>query len=181
MVQDLCKVNIILSEMKGLLRLMALWKLEKNSTKFIGTFTDATFNISSWSECGQTGVLSCIESKSCEVAPGIYHCIDWCSAKQKPICHSSHGAEIKACTVGGNRGYALQMLLLSIYAKPPIPHVVHVESKELYDTITILHEGIEYLLSIRDLFEVQNINMLSWVPSRAKYHGCSHKNEFGKS
>lgn len=64
------------------------------------------------------------------------------------------------------------MAMRSIFPKSSIEHVLQVDSKGLYDTITTLHEGGEYRLRqtvqrIRDSFETQDINVLRWVQSRA--------------
>ena len=51
-------------------------------------------------------------------------------------------------------------------------HMLLVDSKGLYDTISTLHEGREYRLrqtvqSIRDSFESQDIDLLRWVQGHA--------------
>lgn len=99
----------------------------------------------------------------------MYHLIDWASLKQRRVSYSSYGAEILACTEADDRGFNMKMALQSITQdNKRIPHVLNIDSKGLYDTITTLHEGREYRLRqtvqrIRDSFESGELDTLKWV------------------
>ena len=50
-------------------------------------------------------------------------------------------------------------------------HQLNVDSRALYDTITTLHESIDYCLRqtvqrIRDSFESRDLNVLRWLPGQ---------------
>lgn len=170
--QDICKDKNNLKEMKDLQPMIVFRNLDERIWPlFISTLIEAAFNISSQSEYRQTGVLIGIEYESSEEVSSSFYCIDWCRVKQQRICHSSCGAKINVWTVEDDCGYALKMTLQVIFELLTIFHVVHVDSKRLFDTITTPHEGREFCLRqtdqrIRDLFE-QDINVFRLVPSRA--------------
>lgn len=129
------------------------------------TFSDASFNISSKQVYGQTGVIKGIAVNNEHGFPNFYP-IDWASAKQRRVTHSSYGAEILACAEGDDRGYNLKSILESVGKEWCMDHEMVVDSKSLYDTISKLHEGKDYRLrqtvqSIRDSFEAHNLNKLS--------------------
>lgn len=65
LVQDLCVANNIIQEMNDLLPVILFRNPDDIiKTKCIRTFTDATFNVSSHSEYGNTGVICEIELKT---------------------------------------------------------------------------------------------------------------------
>lgn len=131
------------------------------------TFSDASFNISKSQQYGQTGFISGIQVVT-DVFENVYHVIDWSSAKQQRVSHSSYGAEILVCTDADDRGYYVKLALKSL-TPGDVRHLIMVDSKALYDTITTLHEGKEYRLRqtvqrLRDSFESREMDVLRWVP-----------------
>ena len=98
--------------------------------------------------------------------------LDWSSSKQHRVSNSSYGAEKLACAEADDRGFYITMCLRSIFPKKCFRHMILVDSKGLYDTISTLHEGREYRLRqtvqrIRDSFESQDIDVLRWVQGHA--------------
>ena len=70
-----------------------------------------------------------------------YHIVDWVSRKQRRVRHSSYGAEVLACADTDDRGYNLKMAMTSLFLSYSFRHVLNVDSKRLYDTVTTLYEG----------------------------------------
>jgi len=136
------------------------------------TFSDAAFNISPGHLYGQTGFGSGIRLRSTKGDPSTFHMIDWGSNKQRWVRYSSYDAEILACTDADDRGYGIKQALTSISPRDRFPHILHVNSRGLFDTITTLHEGREYRLRqtvqrIRDSFESGDLDSLRWVQGKA--------------
>jgi len=136
------------------------------------TFSDAAFNISPGHLYGQTGFVSGIRLRSTKGDASTFHMIDWGSNKQRWVRYSSYDAEILACTDADDRGYGIKQALTSISPRDRFPHILHVNSRGLFDTITTLHEGREYRLRqtvqrIRDSFESGDLDSLRWVQGKA--------------
>lgn len=68
----------------------------------VRSFSDASFNISQLQGYGKTGIVSGIE-----IGKDI-PCDRLDVSKTKPVYHSSHGAEILACTDADYRCYCLR-------------------------------------------------------------------------
>lgn len=168
-VRDLCEANGMLKEMKDLKPILSFPKVcdDVKSIRIL-SFSDASFNIGGSNQYGQTGIITGLEFLS-RNDERIYHLVDWASSKQRRVSYSSYGAEILACTEADDRGYNLKMAIRSLSLDGlNIPHVLNVDSKGLYDTITTLHEGREYRLRqtvqrIRDSFEAGDLDTLRWV------------------
>ena len=131
----------------------------------IVTFSDGAFNICSSTSYGQSGFVSGILYRTRSGDERTFHVIDWGSSKQRRVTHSSCGAEILACRDADDRGLNLKMAVRSIFSSHDFPHVLIVDMKGLFDTITTLHDGREYRLRqtvqrIRDSFESQEIDVM---------------------
>lgn len=98
------------------------------------TFADVSFNIAAGLEYGKMGML--VSSGS--------HTIDWISQKTPRISHLYYDAEILTCADGDDMGYRVKMSFRELLRDEGIKHVLHVESKGLFDTITTLHNRCEY-------------------------------------
>ena len=138
----------------------------------IESFSDAAFNISRAKQYGQTGLIVGLRYLVKGRTDAIYHVVDWASRKQRRVCHSSYGAEILACADADDRGYNLKMAMASLFPAKTFRHILHVDSKGLYDTITTLHEGRDYRLRqtvqrIRDSFEAGEVNIIRWIQGKA--------------
>ena len=138
----------------------------------IVTFSDAAFNICSSTSYGQSGFVSGILYRTRSGDERTFHALDWGSTKQRRVTHSSYGAEIVACCDADDHGLNLKHALRSVFSEHDFAHVLIVDSKGLFDTITTLHDGREYRLRqtvqrIRDSFESQDINVMRWVQGPA--------------
>lgn len=76
----------------------------------------------------------------------VYHAIDWISAKRKRVIYSSYGADILACIEAKDRGFYIITAMRCILRNKKVKHEINVDSKGLYDTISILHGGLQYRL-----------------------------------
>lgn len=137
----------------------------------VHTFSDAAFNICKAQHYGQTGMIVGIFFETA-TQKQLFHLIDWTSHKQRRVSHSSYGAEILACADSDDRGYHLRSSIRSFDPAGNIQHVLHVDSRGLYDTITTLHAGKEYRLRqtverIRNSFESKDLDILRWIPGTA--------------
>jgi len=168
-VAHLCEANGILQDLKSLVAVIKFqipaWDTH---SVCVCTFSDASFNIAKSQLYGQSGVVTgvCAEVEKGE---SLYYMIDWTSSKQRRVSHSSYGAEILACADADDRGFHLKKCLQSFAPTTPLKHVLHVDSRALYDTITTLHEGKEYRLRqtverIRNSFESKELDVLRWIP-----------------
>ena len=136
------------------------------------TFSDASFGITPNKTYGQTGIISGIRYRTDLGDATSFHLIDWNSSKQRRVTYSSYGSEILACADADDRGFNIKSALCSLFPKIHFKHVINVDSKALFDTITTLHEGKEYRLrqtvqGIRDSFESNDIDMIRWVQGNA--------------
>lgn len=171
-VQDLTEANKMLKELKDLTPIVRFRKLDSSIRAMdVWTFSDASFNIVSGRDYGQTGIVTGIMVESID-GQQAFHLVDWASTKQRRISHSSYGAEILACSDADDRGYFLKQGLRSMGGGQDIRHILHVDSRGLFDTISTLHDGKEYRLRqtvqrIRDSFESGDIDILRWVPTGA--------------
>lgn len=129
------------------------------------TFSDASFNISMSSQYGQTvfitGVFFNYEGRT-------YHPVDWGSTKEKRVCYSSYGAEILACTNSDDIIYYVRMAISALLGDETVRHVVAEDSKEIFDTVSTLHEGRDHRLRqtvqrVRDSFDSKEMDVLRWV------------------
>lgn len=98
---------------------------------------------------------------------GIFYGIGWMSNKQRSISYSSFGAEIIAAADVGERVFDLRETIREIFPHYHIKHEMIVDSKDLFDTITTLHESHEYRLSmtvsrIRHSFESRELDLVRW-------------------
>lgn len=172
-VGDLIEGNKMLKELKDLDPTIRFRKLSTDiRTMDVWTFSDASFNIVSGRDYGQTGIVTGIKVTTTK-GEHAFHIIDWASTKQRRITHSSYGAEILACSDADDRGYYLRQAMRSIFngeEGQAIKHILHVDSRGLFDTISTLHDGKEYRLRqtvqrIRDSFESGDIDVLRWIPT----------------
>lgn len=69
--------------------------------------------------------------------------VDRASSKQRRVSYSSNCAKIIACASADDRGYYFKMSLSSIFPENTFRSTVVVDTKELHDTITTIHEGLE--------------------------------------
>lgn len=124
----------------------------------------------SWSNnYGQTGILSELKIETSFNEDPVFHPLYWVSNKQRRVTYSSFGAEIFACADAEDRGIDMKYSLQNIYRSIQVPHTIFVDSKALFDTITILHEPREYRLRktvtlLRDAFEAGELDCLTWIP-----------------
>lgn len=168
-VQDLIEANQTLKELKQLRAFIRYQRpMKKLDHTEIVSFSDAAFNISKHQQYGQTGFLTGIRLCMANEDSTIYHVIDWSSTRQKRVSYSSYGAEILACTEADDRGFYMKQTLTSLYPQKAFEHILNVDSKGLFDTITTLHDGKEYRLRqtvqrIRDSFEAKELNVLRWI------------------
>lgn len=169
-VQDLTEGNKMLKELKDMKPVIKFRKITSKILALdIWTFSDASFNIVTGREYGQTGIVTGIKVVG-EEGDDTFHLIDWASTKQRRITHSSYGAEILACSDADDRGYYLKQAVNSMSNRDSTRHILHVDSRGLFDTISTLHDGKEYRLRqtvqrIRDSFESGDIDILRWVPT----------------
>lgn len=176
-VHHIIEANKMVKEMKDLAPTMGLRKVSGNVKNIeIWNYSGDSFNISSGRDYRQTGLIMemmemMIESSNCE---SLFYIIDRESCKQKRVSHSSYGVGILACADADDRGLYLKKSLRSISPNDKIGHILHMDRKGLYDTITTLHLGEEYSLRqtvqrIRDLFEEGDIDVLRWITSDAEH------------
>lgn len=166
---DVMEGNKMLKESRDLEPAIVYNKPKSAVTRIeVWTYSDASFNISSTKEYGQSGILMGLMIYT-EDNDNIFHVVDWSSSKQRRVSHSSYGAEILACSDADDRGYALRESMRAI-TNEQVRNILHVDSRGLFDTISTLHDGREYRLRqtvqrIRDSFEAGDIDILRWVPS----------------
>lgn len=134
---------------------------------FVSTFTDASFNQTSSSGYGQSGIITGLRIEM-EHGLDLYHAIDWCSNKQRRVSYSPYGAEVLACADADDRGFYLKSALNSIFTRKPTRNELFSDSRCLYDTTTTLHEGKDYRLRptvqrIRNSFDSQELNYMRWI------------------
>ena len=137
----------------------------------IQTFSDASFNIKSNQDYGQSGIITGLSADTLS-GDSIYHVLDWSSQKQRRASNSTYGAEILACVDADDRGFHLKQAFHSLFPMKPLRHILNVDSRCLYDTVTTLHEGKEYRLRqtiqrIRNSFESTELDILRWIPGPA--------------
>lgn len=94
-----------------------------------------------------------------------FHLIDLCSVKKRRVAHSLYGSYVVACATADDRGFYLNKCFRSLAPGDLVKHVMQVDSRAFYDTITTFHNGREYRLRqslerIRDSFENNDIDML---------------------
>lgn len=70
-----------------------------------------------------------------------------------------------------DRGFHIKITLQCLGQANTFAHIMHVDSKELFDTITTLHESREYrfrqtVQKIRDSFESNTIDALRWIQAK---------------
>lgn len=99
-----------------------------------------------------------------------FHIVDWVSSKQKLVSQSSYEAEILACSEADDCAFCLNHAVISISRNGRINHVLHVDSRGIFDTISTMHDGKEYRLRhtvqrIRESFPGGDIDRLRWIPS----------------
>lgn len=169
-VKHLVEANRLLKQLKSLPTALRYRKGDAEAKREVYTFADASFNIAAGLEYGQTGVIVALAVPDGQRTA--FHIIDWLSQKQRRISHSSYGAEILACADGDDRGFHAKTSFNELHTEGGIRHVLHVDSKGLFDTITTLHNGREYRLRqtvqrIRDSFEARETDVIRWVQSRA--------------
>lgn len=172
-IEHIVQANGMLKELKDLKAEITYQKIGGEVTAAtIESFSDAAFNISRAKQYGQTGLIVGILFNVKGKDDAVYHVVDWASRKQRRVCHSSYGAEILACADADDRGYNLKMAMTSLFPSDKFRHVLNVDSKGLYNTITTLHEGRDYRLRqtvqrIRDSFEAGEVDTIRWVQGKA--------------
>jgi len=170
-VGDLMEGNSILKELRDPQAVIRFRKFPADTeSATLCSFSNAAFNTSSSQSYCQTGAISGKRFKGYLHEPDILHAVDWSSCKKRRVSHSSYGAEILACTEGDDCGYRIKQALNSLAPRDFFRHVLHVDSKGLYDTVTTLDEGRDYRLRqqrIRDYFEAEDPNALQWIQGKA--------------
>lgn len=141
-----------LMEANSLIRSTKKWepkssfKRSLNFTALYGiTFSYASFNFSPSNSYGRTRIFSGLPVLRSN-PPDIYHILDWSSTKQKRICHSSYGSEIRACPEVDDRMFYMRTPIRSISAAVLIRDELIADSVGLYDTISTVHDGNKYRL-----------------------------------
>lgn len=163
-VQDLCKTNNVLKAIKDLLPLIAFRQSDKMiGTKYVSIFIDAVINISSQSEYEKPVYKVELSSNRKSLFP-VYIIALIIQFETIAVCHSSYIVQISACRVGDDRGHLLKMPMQLDFSRLSITHVLRVHLEWLYDTLTTLHEGVEYRLrrtvqQIWDSLKYQDINV----------------------
>lgn len=137
----------------------------------VWTFSNASFNMVSGPDYGQTGIITDIMIRS--TGGDTYHAIDWYSNKQRKVSHSSYGAEILACDDPDDRGFHLRDSLHAITNNSTIEHILNLDSRGLIDATSTLHDGREYWLRltvqrIGKSLESGDIEAIGWIPSGSK-------------
>jgi len=136
----------------------------------VSSFSYASFNQSSSSGYGKSGILSglCIDLKN---GAALLHPIDWCSNKQRRVSCSPYGAEVLACADADNRGYHLKTAMNSLFIKNKTRNELFTDSKCLYDNITTLYEGPQFRLRpsttvqrMRNSFDSRELDFMCWIP-----------------
>lgn len=93
------------------------------------------------------------------------------------MTYSTFGAEILAAADADadadDRGFDIKSSLESVFQNEDFKHEILVESRALFDTITTLHEPLEYCLRkvlarMRDAFESGDLYVFKWV------QGCNN-------
>ena len=134
----------------------------------VSTFADASFNHSSRSGYGQTGLITGLRMKR-KNGVDLFHAIDWSSSKQKRVSYSPYGAEVLACAEGDDRGFYLKAGLSHVFEKTKIRNELTTDSLCLFDTITTLHESKDYRLRptvqrMRNSFDSRELDFMRWIP-----------------
>lgn len=169
-VSDMTEANKMLKEIKDLNPQIMFRKLNSEIISIdVWTFSDASFNIVAGRDYGQTGIVTGLKIQG-KNGESTMHMIDWTSNKQRRVSHSSYGAEILACSDADDRGYYIKQAIIGITKEEKTMHILHVDSRGLFDTISTLHDGKEYRLRqtvqrIRDSFESGDIDILRWIPT----------------
>lgn len=169
-VQDLTEANKMLKEIRDLEPRIMFPILKADVERLdVWTFSDASFNIVAGRDYGQTGIVTGIKVRGKD-GESAFHLVDWASSKQRRVSHSSYGAEILACSDADDRGYYVKQAIRAITNRKEPRHILHVDSRGLFDTISTLHDGKEYRLRqtvqrIRDSFESGDIDVLRWIPT----------------
>lgn len=93
---------------------------------------------------------------------------------KKRVSHSPYGAEILACGEAEGRGFYIKHAVRRITKMDGIKHIIHVDPRERFDTISTLHDGKEYrfrqkVQRICDRFESGDIDVLRWLPTGEKF------------
>ena len=171
LVRNIREANAMVSELTKLTPVVFFPRLQSEVSKAcVYTFSDASFNIGASQSYGQSGLVTGISAQSAN-GDNVYHIIDWSSHKQRRVSHSSYGAEILACADADDRGFHLRDSILSLFPASNARHVLHVDSRGLYETITTLHDGKEYRLRqtverIRNSFDSGELDVLRWIPGK---------------
>lgn len=169
-VKDITEANKMLKEIRDLKPLISFRKLTSEVDNIdVWTFSDASFNIVTGRDYGQTGIITGLKVTG-KGGESVFHVVDWTSSKQRRVSHSSYGAEILACSEADDRGYYIKKAIMAVTDRTDIRHILHVDSRGLFDTISTLHDGKEYRLRqtvqrIRDSFESGDIDILRWIPT----------------
>lgn len=139
---DLSEANNMLKEARDLQLVIKFKKTCSTVRKIeVWTFRDASFISCSGRHYGETGVITGLMVRQHDGKQiYMYHLIDWASTKQRRVVHSSHGAEILACADAHDRFYSLRHSIRCITRNETIKRILHVDSKGLFDTISIFHD-----------------------------------------
>lgn len=179
-VRDLTWANRVLKELRDLQQVIMYRSMTMPvNNASVWTFSDASFNIVSGREYGQTGIITGIMMTGGDRRKS-FHLVNWASITQRRASHSSYGAELLACSDADDRGIYLKQAINAIYQGSGVRHIMHVDYRGLFDTISTLHDGKEYRLKqivqrIRDSFEEGDIDILRWIPSGQNMADCLTK------
>lgn len=112
---------------------------------------------------GQTGLIIRPHAWNKNRRRQLFYIPGWSSHKQKRVCHSSHCAEKLAAEAAEDLRNYFKSALNALFLKADIKHELNVDSKELWDNITTLHEGRGYRLhqnkqKLQNCFQSKELN-----------------------
>lgn len=110
------------------------------------TLPSDSFDISAVRDYGQMYIITGINTTNVK-GQIIFHIIDWASTNQKRLSHVSYRAETLASSHADDRDYCIKQALKLFTKAENIHHVLNADSKELFNTITPLHDGKTYRLN----------------------------------
>lgn len=170
LVEQLVAANEMLKEVLELNPWVTFNAPEVNNIKDVRvcTFSDASFNRSSSSGYGQTGLMTGLRIELLNGADP-YHAIDWCSTKQIRVSYSTYGAEVLPCADADDRGFYYKYAFNSMFPRTKVESELFTDLRCLYDTIITLHEGPDFtlrptVLRIRNSFDSQELDSMRWIP-----------------
>lgn len=141
------------------------------SDVLVSTLTDASHSNTNYSY-EQSGVLCGLRIRLDNNT--IFHILTWSSHKQRKISYSSFGSKILAAADGEDLGFKIKQTLLNLFPHHTVRHELLIDSKSLFETITILQKTEDYRLQhivarLRDSFEARDLNSVRWILGHLNY------------